>query len=103
MANGRALLTGRPARPRHRRGGGAVWPGVLSAVIALALGIGGAFAVRVGTAAAASCPGPQNTRLCNGTVSPASGTTSTTFTFSVTYQDAYSGGPRTPYFVRVAI
>ncbi|HMJ80226.1 MAG TPA: hypothetical protein VK592_04220, partial [Candidatus Dormibacteraeota bacterium] len=42
----------------------------------------------VGPVAAATCGGPQVTQICNGTVSPASGTTATTFTFSVVYQDS---------------
>lgn len=69
-------------------------------MLAVVLGFAGILGLRVDRAAAASCPGAQNTRLCNGTATPSSGTTSTTFTFSVTYQDVLA---RVPYFVEVSI
>ena len=100
MGTGRAPLPGRSVRPGHRRGRRSTWPRALSTLLALVIGFGSAVALRVSDVAAASCPGPQNTRLCNGTVTPSSGTTSTTFTFSVTYQDVLA---RTPYYVRVSI
>src|SRR5262249_43010514 len=102
MRNGRAPLLELPGRPRGRRGRASAWPRLLSIVLALRRGIGGAVVLRVGDAAAVSCPAPPSTRtrICNGTVAPSSGTTSTTFVFSVTYQDT---GNRIPYFVQVLI
>lgn len=74
-------------------------PPVLAIVI-VALALFGLGSVSPPTVRAATCSGTTITQICNGTVSPASGTTSTTFTFSVVYQD---GKGRQPCFVRVAI
>ena len=52
------------------------------------------------SAAPSQCPAGQNTRICNGTVSPSSGTTVTNFTFSVEYQDTLN---RKPYTVQLIV
>jgi len=63
-------------------------PGVRFAVIALYLGLA---VLAPGGTTAASCTGNSHVMaLAQGTASPGSGTTSTTFTFEVTYTD--SGG-----------
>ena len=57
-------------------------------------------------AAAATCTGAQVTQICNGTASPASGTTATTFTFSMVYQDAATSNQTArwnDHFARVTI
>ena len=72
----------------------------IRALLAVTVALVGLAGVAPPVARAAVCTGGTNTQICNGTVSPASGTTSTTFTFSVVYQDAKA---RTPCFVRVTI
>ena len=70
------------------------------AFLAVTVALVGLASVAPPVARAAACTGGTITQICNGTVSPAAGTTSTTFTFSVVYQDAKS---RRPCFVQVTI
>jgi hypothetical protein len=66
-------------------------PGVRFAVIAIFLGL---VALAPGGATAASCTGNSHAlTLSDGGVAPRSGTTQTTFTFSVTYTDSAGCAP----------
>ncbi len=73
---------------------------LIRAFLAVAVALVGLAGIAPPVAMAATCTGGTITQVCNGTVAPAVGTTSTTFTFSVVYQDSKS---RTPCFVRVTI
>ncbi len=69
----------------------------VAVLVAAAATLGGSVE---SVAGAPACTGGGTTQICNGTVLPASGTTSTLFTFSIVYQDAR--GQR-PSFARLTI
>jgi hypothetical protein len=70
------------------------------AILALCLALAALGGPATPATSAATCSVSGSIQLCNGTVSPGAGTTSTMFTFSVAYSDSKH---RTPCYVQVLI